>query len=512
MKFISKENNKELITSVIQSSIQRKIIRINIPINIKKILEFQLRYQSQTDDKINLFSIILNLISKQKQNFNFENYLGYFFKNNYYFDEVNDLNIILSAVVNERSGLEINMYYLLILNYIGLYSFLCLNHWPPDIAKQKKKRIKTILVDLTKASEGNIVSETAYIIYETRNLLNKKRFSFHVNDLKFNVFFNKFINMFNNQNCHNMFKNSKGKNYLSNMNDKNFTDNNVIIKKKIHFRIKKKLSLFIPLIKENINMYKKVFNFVLIIRDFTNKIAYSKNSFLKAKQMSLNSGDRIENDYKLVMNIKGKNNSNEENKEISDIKRFLENNNEPGGLSFISQLACRIIQNSKKSRKRINLMIMMFGILFNRKALKTIFRMLDSFNPKSNIIHNLCLFIEGKKIRPEDLFVKNEIENLIISFCLIHFEFIAQELSTVQFLNFLENMKKIITNYYRKSYISEFLLFKEGSEKIKDWRESSILRESFESNNTYRIIKKNFKVWINVLKSAINLGGKLILI
>jgi hypothetical protein len=226
--------------------------------------------------------------------------------------------------------------------------------------------------------------------------------------------------------------------------------------------------------------------------------------------MSIQNADIHEFGLKKVINNEFEFDEEDESKnqqmleEFLEVKNFLKNNFEPGGLSFIFQLSYLMIQSTRK--KRLNFLTILFGIKLHYQSWVRILRLLDLFGAGNKILEQLCYFIMERSVPHEDLFAKNYIENLIISFCLLQFEFIAQSLTNHQFIYFLENLQKLLKHYYKKSYKNEFLYLKNGSvfepESDLEWKEKSHLKEDLKMNKYYSNLNKSITNWINLMKSV----------
>lgn len=476
-----------------------------MPPLLKRLLDVQIKQNTRLKNSTNLFELILKLIMTEYQGFDFESFLDYFFRNKSLYDQVDDMDAILKIAINEKTQEKIKMYFLLILGNIGLYSFLCSNFYPFNIQEKRNNIIEIKINDYIEDKDSRQIRNAQVIIFEMTSKLKKFHFYFNTFDMKYNLFFREFVQQFKEQNFSQMFLNSKGQFYLQNFgkNLENFSKKNEKIKQKLEIRIHNNLKRLNQRFLENVQMYKNPFYFALIFRDFLCKYLYPRHVFIEVKYMSLYEEKSKATDFAIAKKFQFKK-IKEETPRLLELLTFLEKNNEPGGLSFFSQLALRIIDKSKKARKRVNLLIMMFGAILHFKKYQEIIGVLDCFCPGSKFLVNLVRFIKEREYSVEDLFVKIGIEHLVISFFLLHFEPIAQELTSFQFIYFLERMQILLKNYHKNSYKYNYLL--KDKKSLLEWKTESDLKSELDRDSCFNNISKNFKLWIYVMKSASKLS------
>lgn len=499
---VKKKNDQELVDSVIKTSILKIVYQVEIPILFKKLLDVQMQHIMLSENPIDVFEIIFDFIKTKNHNFEFNYYLEYFFKNPYFYDKVNDLRVVLKYAINQETGDRIKMFYLLILYNTGLYSFLCSNFWPEDIKEKRIFDMKHNLRQMIKMKDSEMERNVQNVIFDTKYNLKNSIMFFNTIDLKHNLFFKEFLFQFSQEESSKIFYNRTGQYYLRNFgsqeNDSIKVNNR--IKEKLEIRIHNRVKRLCPLMKENVQMYKDHFFFILLFRDFLSNYSYNQTDFVDVKYMSIqketNKNNLLLIDTKSMFPAKPK----EVVLRSKEIRQFSTKNNEPGGLSFFCQLAAHVFNRSEKKRKRVNLMIMMFGLTLNDSKFQEILRVLDSFSPGSEILYWLVEFIQEKQFSVQDLFVKNGIEHLLISFMLLHFELIAQELTTMQFINFLEGMHDLMKNYYKSSYKFEYFL--KEKDTLYGWKTKSELKAQLDQDFCFKNMMKNFKLWIHLMKSA----------
>ena len=514
-EIIESKNSKKFYSKIIKDSVFRAISDMILPDQIRRLVDIHNKFDFKNNQTKNLSFILSQSILSNLNLDDFDYIYDSLFKNWESFKKVDLLRTIVLDFCKEKYKCRFQICFLNILESIGIYSFLCQNHWSNKLKRIFNKESTFVLKQEATDDKGEMFA----LLNNKIKLLKKKEILFFVTPHFKSNFFEDFENIFNqNKKINKIFLNSKNQNYLRFIADPNFEkEKKDKIRKRICSRINKSIKSCIDFMKQNLKNPISKFEIVLLMRDFAFSHCYTSKGFLKAKQMILDSKINKKHfnipDQNPFINLETTGNEDINNKIFislfSDIRHFMIENNEPSGLAFLSLLISKMLFSKNGNQLRLITTKIMFSVLFNKSNLTILLKTIDSLNVSSLIFKRLVEFVLEWGMTIEDLFVKNGIEHLFISFVLIQFEFIIKEMSLEQLFYFLQNMRALLKVYIEKSHKNEYFLKKywtNEQDKREEWIEESSLFSILKENDTYSEIIQTFTIWEILIECVLTLG------
>lgn len=491
-----------------------------LPASVDQFLSAQNEFLQLSSQKNSLFKILSEVIAGELQDSDFRDSFDFLFKNAVYFKKINDIRTISSDFCKEKFKKKIRIQFLNILGSVGLYSFLAQKSWPAKHQHRLNARFRlqqTHLVDQMYQNER----ET---LFRHIQYLQFRKIDYSVTPFLDKTLFREFQSIFKTGKMDRLLYNRENQLYLDGLRyalGRPHESDAVRIRRKLISRCNKKLKLFGEFMKHHFPNPISKFEIVLLLRDFCFYSCYTPQILISVKRLSLKalkargtqSGDfQIE----LIDRKKAKiaqwshiSQSEQYTDLAESVEKFLNENNEPGGLAFFAQVFGHCLFLKGGAQLRLIGTKIMFGTTLHTERFSRLLRVLDSFSAESLVLKRLCLHVlSHRKLTVDDLLIKNGIEHLVISFLLNQFELVALELSVRQLLHFLENLLTLLKRFYEGSFLYELLLkqYRPETPDLGDWIQQSKLRDSLSQKPVFGDLKKDFELWICVLKLVLRLG------
>lgn len=420
-----------------------------------------------------------------------------FFKSKFHITEINDIEFVIKNCLKDKINVDIKLYFLMILDTVGIYSFLCLSHVDKEFRSKMLEEIRKMIKNNNFENQReDLIKKMNILIHKLR----KKNTTFYITPL-FKREYNKIIKKtFKELKCSRiLIKKNKGK-IFDNLSDSETNEKDQNNQKNdFENKLKRKLKKFGQKINENINDNKGKFIKIFFIRDFAFEMFYDLNYFLEIKKINLNS--TLEN--KVLIRVKYENKENIQNNGI--IRDFFKNLNEPGGLFFLMIITNHFLLNSDSKNHLEIINGIIFSLNLHSKYMGKVFKVLDCFDSYNFLIIDLANFIiEIIGLNVKEIFLKMGFEHLIITFILGRFGEIANSLSVVQFIAFLKHFINLFEQFNEETYALKYLLYdyREGkNEKTsRPFFKNNFLIDYLSENKRREDFEKKLKHYYSILK------------
>lgn len=505
-KFMRSRGDREFVNEQVKKSILNLIFDLKVPSEISKLFQLQIRVQSKLRSACGFSSMFTKLFFGEEQGLNLAECLNFFFKNTYYFREVNDISYIITGSIAQKLRKKIQMYFLHILNSIGLYAFLVLCHLDEQDQQSQLQRVQQSIARYSNFDDENLV------IWKLVKELNSKRLPFDMFAFSAGDFFAKFIAKFQSEKCDLLFEGEDNKDLMEEVSEDDEDEDQenrdrLRLKSRISRRIARKLKRFKGLSSRIREICGSRWESLFLVRDFCYKLGYSQERVLRVKEDNLNSSFSNQKSLKLSERFESRSPPTESSSRTRFVD-WLRKLNEPGGLGLALFLAHTLTRKCDEKASAKVVTRILFGVCLHKQKFLQLFRVLDAFCLENRFLASLFGFIaEADCLDADSLFVKNGLEHLVIAFVLMHIDWVAAELSVSQFTGFLKSFLALLKDYNSRSYKFEYLISQTSHESQSSqdqaFRTFSQLKETL---RTHKKLYKSLEIWLCVLDYAQHIG------